>query len=162
MLPQRRIPRAPTPSRVAYPQGSALSVSSMRTRRRGLWAVLGILYLLPSVLGIVLQTAHGAEHVLEWSTELAQTQSRQHAVHSHDGSTHSHGRAVTFLASALIDDAPPEEDESEIVPPVIFRAVLSQGRRVSLPARLVAKSSARSVVVSSPEPVRPPHPPPRG
>jgi hypothetical protein len=85
---------------------------------------VGTLYLSPSVLGILLYVAHGAEHALAKPGEPTQATHAGPVVHSHDGSTHSHGSAVTILAASLTHDGESGADaDPETVPPLVFLAI---------------------------------------
>lgn len=120
------------------------------------------LYLLPSVLGTLLQLAHGAEHSFSWSRDFAQATPRQAVVHSHDGSTHSHGPAVAILASALALEEGSEEDILETVPPVVLLAVVGLEPEPIDPPRWLEEGPIAHRRGGSPDPSTPPLPPPQG
>lgn len=123
-------------------------------------AVLGVVYLLPSLLGTLLQLTHTAEHLAK---TLADPYPPGAVVHSHGGSTHAHGFAVTALAAAVEADGDDAEDEDpEAVPPLIFLAF-----RSTPPVAEAAPPDDRMAPArfSAPSPRRdlgtPPVPPPR-
>ena len=115
---------------------------------------------MPSLLGILLQVAHGLEHA--W-TSSADPEARAGAViHSHDGSTHSHGTAVAVLAAAVADDTLDTEEEPEAVPPLLLLAIhAGPGPAVTPPSGVRASPSTAPAAVPPGHRGTPPVPPPR-
>lgn len=133
-----------------------------RTRRRACLAVLGVVYLLPSVLGTLLHATHNAEHFLVGLVEVDPRPSRA-LVHTHDGTTHAHGPAVAALAAALEADQDDATDEDpEAVPPVILMAAVAGTTSTEAILAVRVESGVR---IASPaprwDPGTPPVPPPR-
>lgn len=153
---------APHPSGPLHPGAFRVMRPARRCRNRLALGAVAALYLLPSVLGTLLQFAHGVEHALTWSTELTRGAPRHTVVHSHDGVTHSHGPAVTFLASAVAGKDTVGEGDPETVPPAVLLAILASEPESTPPPNRVEAGGHEYLVAHSADLGSPPLPPPQG
>lgn len=130
--------------------------------RRALLGAMGVLYLLPSLLGTLLQIAHGLEHALTTPVSSGTEATAGVVVHSHDGSTHAHGAVVAVLAAAAVDEDDDPEADPEAVPPLVLLALRSTGPELTVPSAGSASSVPEDSGLAAREGTTPPLPPPRG